>query len=127
MKSGRSEFKDDESRFPLAVITNLINHQKLSKLIPPQTIEQNPIYTEEELREYEQVIAKHQSNVSKKAEELQKQREELQRKEEELKAQKALLQQVHFNHCQSYPESEFPPSGVESHPHLHRVCNNPQY
>lgn len=113
--------------FLLLSLLNLINHQKLSKLIPPQTIDQNPIYTEEELRQYEQVLAKHQSNVNKKAADLQKQREELQRKEEELRAQKALLQQVHFNNCQSYPESEFPPSVVGSHPHLHHVCNNPQY
>ncbi|KAM9352475.1 nucleobindin-2-like [Symphorus nematophorus] len=59
-----------------------------------ETLEQNPIYTEEELREYEQQLVNEENDIKKKSAELQKQREELERKEEELKAQKLGLQQA---------------------------------
>lgn len=61
---------------------------------PPQTLDHNPLYTEEELREYEQQLANEENDINKKSAELQKQKEELERKEEELNAQKLGLQQV---------------------------------
>ncbi|KAF6721572.1 Nucleobindin-2 [Oryzias melastigma] len=59
-----------------------------------ETLDQNPMYTEEELREYEQHLANEESDISKKSVELQKQREELERQQEELNAQKLGLKQA---------------------------------
>ncbi|KAI3371078.1 hypothetical protein L3Q82_023714 [Scortum barcoo] len=59
-----------------------------------ETLDQNPLYTEEELREYEQQLANEENDINKKSAELQKQREELKRKEEELHAQRLGLQQA---------------------------------
>lgn len=59
-----------------------------------QTLEQNPVYTEEELRQFEQQLAAEHSDLNRKSEELHRQREELRRKEEELNAQRLQLQQV---------------------------------
>lgn len=62
--------------------------------LPPQTLDHNPLYTEEELREYEHQLANEANDINKKTDELQKQREELERQQEELNAQKMGLQQV---------------------------------
>ncbi|XP_004069444.1 nucleobindin-2 [Oryzias latipes] len=59
-----------------------------------ETLDQNPIYTEEELRDYEQHLANEESDISKKSVELQKQREELERQQEELNNQKLGLKQA---------------------------------
>ncbi|XP_043981223.1 nucleobindin-2-like [Gambusia affinis] len=58
------------------------------------TLDQNPAYTEEELREYERQIANEEDDINAKTAELQKQREELERKQEELNAQKSGLKQA---------------------------------
>lgn len=59
-----------------------------------ETLDQNPVYTEEELREYERQLTNEENNINVKAAELQKQREELDRKQEELNAQKSGLKQA---------------------------------
>uniref|UniRef100_A0A3Q2TLT7 Nucleobindin 2 n=1 Tax=Fundulus heteroclitus TaxID=8078 RepID=A0A3Q2TLT7_FUNHE len=59
-----------------------------------ETLDQNPVYTEEELREYERQLANEENDINTKAAELQKQREELERKQEELNTQKLGLKQV---------------------------------
>lgn len=53
------------------------------------------MYTEQELRAYEESLANEEKNINVKAVELQKQKEELDRKQEQLNAQKAELQKVH--------------------------------
>ncbi|XP_028287733.1 nucleobindin-2-like [Parambassis ranga] len=58
------------------------------------TLDQNPLYTEEELREYEQQLANEASDINKRSAELQQEREELERKQEELNAQKIGLTQA---------------------------------
>ncbi|XP_008409003.1 nucleobindin-2 [Poecilia reticulata] len=58
------------------------------------TLDQNPAYTEEELREYERQIANEEDDINAKTAELQKQREELERKQEELDTQKSGLKQA---------------------------------
>ncbi|MED6262722.1 hypothetical protein ATANTOWER_024723, partial [Ataeniobius toweri] len=58
------------------------------------TLDQNPIYTEEELREYERQLANEANDINVKAAELQKQKEELERKQEELNAQRLGLKQA---------------------------------
>uniref|UniRef100_A0A3B5B4X3 Nucleobindin 2 n=1 Tax=Stegastes partitus TaxID=144197 RepID=A0A3B5B4X3_9TELE len=59
-----------------------------------ETLDQNPLYTDEELREYEQQLVNEENDINKKSVELQKQREELEKKQEELNAQKLGLKQV---------------------------------
>lgn len=59
-----------------------------------QTLEQNPIYTEEEMLEFEAHLARQEEDLIQKTADLQKQREELQRQQEQLNAQKLELQQV---------------------------------
>ncbi|XP_034534331.1 nucleobindin-2-like [Notolabrus celidotus] len=59
-----------------------------------ETLDQNPMYTEEELREYEQHLANEENDINEKTVELQRQKEELERKQEELNAQRLGLQQA---------------------------------
>ncbi|MEQ2235447.1 hypothetical protein ILYODFUR_002433 [Ilyodon furcidens] len=59
-----------------------------------KTLDQNPIYTEEELREYERQLANEANDINVKAAELQKHKEELERKQEELNAQRLGLKQA---------------------------------
>lgn len=59
-----------------------------------ETLDQNPVYTDEELRVYEQQLVNEENDIKKKAVELQMQKEELERKQEELNAQKLGLQQA---------------------------------
>ncbi|XP_026221909.1 nucleobindin-2 [Anabas testudineus] len=59
-----------------------------------ETLDQNPLYTEEELREYEKQLANEENDINKKSVELQKQREELERQQEELNAQRFEIQQA---------------------------------
>ncbi|XP_054476234.1 nucleobindin-2b [Anoplopoma fimbria] len=59
-----------------------------------ETLDQKPLYTEEELREYESHLVNEGNDINKKSAELQRQREELERKQEELNAQKIGLQQA---------------------------------
>lgn len=68
----------------------------------PQTLDHNPLYTEEELREYEQHLANEENGINKKSAELQKQREELERQQEELNAQRFEIQQVNKNIIQLF-------------------------
>lgn len=78
-------------------VISVLNHQPHIKheFVPDaQTLEQNPVYTEEELRQFEQQLAAEHSDLNRKSEELHRQREELRRKEEELNAQRLQLQLV---------------------------------
>ncbi|XP_052387769.1 nucleobindin-2-like [Carassius gibelio] len=59
-----------------------------------ETLEQNPMYTEEELREFEQHLAREEQELNLRSSELLKQREELERQQEQLNAQKMELQQA---------------------------------
>lgn len=59
-----------------------------------ETLDKSPLYTEEELKEYEQHLVNEENDINQKSAELQKQREELERKQEELNAQKMELQQA---------------------------------
>lgn len=59
-----------------------------------KTLDKNPVYTEEELREYERQLANEENGINEKSSNLQKQREELEKQQEELNAQKLELQQA---------------------------------
>lgn len=87
---GGTTFQDDD-------VISVVNDQLQIKheFVPDaQTLEQNPGYTEEELRQFEQQLAAEHSNLNRKSEELHRQREELRRKEEELNTQRLQLQDV---------------------------------
>uniref|UniRef100_A0A3P9NCX2 Nucleobindin 2 n=1 Tax=Poecilia reticulata TaxID=8081 RepID=A0A3P9NCX2_POERE len=75
-----------------------------------ETLDQNPAYTEEELREYERQIANEEDDINAKTAELQKQREELERKQEELDTQKSGLKQVSYC-CESTKKRKKIPRG----------------
>uniref|UniRef100_A0A8C9Z774 Nucleobindin 2 n=1 Tax=Sander lucioperca TaxID=283035 RepID=A0A8C9Z774_SANLU len=75
-------------------VMNEVSHHNNTSGSPMSTLEQKPLYTEEELREYEQHLVNEELDINQKSVELQKQREELERKQEELNAQKFGLQQA---------------------------------
>ncbi|KAM9816770.1 nucleobindin-2a [Neosynchiropus ocellatus] len=59
-----------------------------------ETLEQNQLYTDEEMREFEEHLAQQEEDLNQKTVDLQKQREELERQQAELNAQKIELQQA---------------------------------
>ncbi|XP_074985468.1 nucleobindin-2 isoform X2 [Caretta caretta] len=59
-----------------------------------ETLDQQQVFTEEELKEFETHILQQEDELQKKAENLQRQKEELQRQHDQLQAQKQELQQV---------------------------------
>uniref|UniRef100_UPI003AAD0650 nucleobindin-2b isoform X1 n=2 Tax=Centroberyx gerrardi TaxID=166262 RepID=UPI003AAD0650 len=59
-----------------------------------ETLDQNPLYTEEELKQFEEHLTNEENNLKEKTSGLQKQREELERQQEQLDAQKMQLQQA---------------------------------
>ena len=59
-----------------------------------QTLEQNQAYTDQEMREFEEHLAREENDLNQKTVDLQKQRQELERQQETLNAQKVELQQV---------------------------------
>ncbi|XP_077419546.1 nucleobindin-2-like [Vanacampus margaritifer] len=59
-----------------------------------ETLEQNQAYTDEEMREFEEHLARQEQELHQKSADLQKQRDELERQQEQLNAQKVELQQA---------------------------------
>ncbi|XP_074853841.1 nucleobindin-2 isoform X3 [Carettochelys insculpta] len=59
-----------------------------------ETLDQQQLFTETELKEFESHILQQEDELKKKAEDLQKQKEELQRQHDQLQVQKQELQQV---------------------------------
>ncbi|XP_005990574.1 nucleobindin-2 isoform X2 [Latimeria chalumnae] len=76
-----------------------------------ETLDKQQLFTEEELKEFEQHISNQENELQKKAEDLNKQREELQRQQDELQAQKEELQQVVQQMEQKKIQQGLPPSG----------------
>ncbi|XP_042599852.1 nucleobindin-2-like, partial [Cyprinus carpio] len=74
-----------------------------------ETLEQNPIYTEEELREFEEHLAREEQDLNLKTNDLMKQREELERQQEQLNAQKMELQRAVEHMEQSKTQKTEPP------------------
>uniref|UniRef100_A0A2K5NYQ9 Nucleobindin 2 n=1 Tax=Cercocebus atys TaxID=9531 RepID=A0A2K5NYQ9_CERAT len=76
-----------------------------------ETLDQQQFFTEEELKEYENIIALQENELKKKADELQKQKEELQRQHDQLEAQKLEYHQVIQQMEQKKLQQGIPPSG----------------
>lgn len=72
-----------------------------------QTLDQQQLFTEDELKEFESHISQQEDELRKKAEELQKQKEELQRQHDQLQAQKQELQQVHLRQQDFFLSHQF--------------------
>uniref|UniRef100_A0A8D0WJM8 Nucleobindin 2 n=1 Tax=Sus scrofa TaxID=9823 RepID=A0A8D0WJM8_PIG len=71
-----------------------LDEQELEALFTKETLDQQQFFTEEELKEYENLISVQETELKKKADELQKQKEELQRQHDQLEAQKLEYHQV---------------------------------
>lgn len=76
-----------------------------------ETLDQQQIFTEEELKEFESHISQQEDELKKKVEELQKQKEELQRQQDHLEAQRQEYQQVVQQMEQKKLQQGHPPSG----------------
>ncbi|KAK1335912.1 hypothetical protein QTO34_003711 [Cnephaeus nilssonii] len=76
-----------------------------------ETLDQQQFFTEEELKEYENMISLQENELKKKADELQKQKEELQRQHDQLEAQKLEYHQVIQQMEQKKLQQEISPSG----------------
>uniref|UniRef100_A0A673HJ14 Nucleobindin-2-like n=1 Tax=Sinocyclocheilus rhinocerous TaxID=307959 RepID=A0A673HJ14_9TELE len=87
----------DTNRDRLVSLDEFIMATNRKEFLEPdgwETLEQNPIYTEEELREFEEHLAREEQDLNLRTNDLMKQREELERQQEQLNAQKMELQQV---------------------------------
>ncbi|XP_061236133.1 nucleobindin-2 isoform X2 [Neopsephotus bourkii] len=76
-----------------------------------ETLDQQQLFTEDELKEFESHISQQEDELRKKAEDLQKQKEELQRQHDQLQAQKQELQQVVKQMEQKKLQQGSPPAG----------------
>ncbi|KAL4622828.1 nucleobindin-2 [Arapaima gigas] len=83
-----------------------------------ETLEQNQAYTEEEMREFEEHLAREEQDLNQKTLDLQKQKEELERQQEQLNAQKLELQQA-VEHMERLKSQKVEP------PAEHNVGENP--
>ncbi|XP_066484845.1 nucleobindin-2 isoform X1 [Tiliqua scincoides] len=78
-----------------------------------ETLDQQQVFTEEELKEFESHISQQENVLKKKAEELQKQKEELQRQHDHIQAQRQELQQVVQQMEQKKLQQGLPTSGPD--------------
>uniref|UniRef100_A0A671QD70 Nucleobindin-2-like n=1 Tax=Sinocyclocheilus anshuiensis TaxID=1608454 RepID=A0A671QD70_9TELE len=88
----------DTNRDRLVSLDEFIMATNRKEFLEPdgwETLEQNPIYTEEELREFEEHLAREEQDLNLRTNDLMKQREELERQQEQLNAQKMELQRAH--------------------------------
>uniref|UniRef100_A0A4X2KF11 Nucleobindin 2 n=1 Tax=Vombatus ursinus TaxID=29139 RepID=A0A4X2KF11_VOMUR len=76
-----------------------------------ETLDQQQLFTEEELKEFENHIYEQEHKLRQKAEDLQKQKEELQRQHDQLQAQKHEYQQVVQQMEQKKLQQGVPPAG----------------
>ncbi|XP_058486307.1 nucleobindin-2a isoform X2 [Solea solea] len=90
-----------------------------------ETLEQNQMYTDEEMREFEEHLAQQEQDLQLKAVDLQKQREELEKQQEQLNSQKIELQQAveHMERLKSQKVEPPPEDHVEGNaiPEMHQV------
>ncbi|XP_016300282.1 nucleobindin-2-like [Sinocyclocheilus anshuiensis] len=87
----------DTNRDRLVSLDEFIMATNRKEFLEPdgwETLEQNPIYTEEELREFEEHLAREEQDLNLRTNDLMKQREELERQQEQLNAQKMELQRA---------------------------------
>lgn len=80
-----------------------------------ETLDQQQFFTEEELKEYENLISVQETELKKKADELRKQKEELQHQHDQLEAQ--VVQQMEQKKLQAISPSA-PGGESKTQPHI---------
>ncbi|TWW68000.1 nucleobindin-2a [Takifugu flavidus] len=94
-----------------------------------ETLEQNQVYTDEEMREFEEHLTQQEQDLNMRSADLQKQRDDLERQQAELNAQKVELQQAveHMERLKSQKLEPPPEVVVEGNalPEIHAVDNQP--
>lgn len=87
----------DSNKDRLVTLEEFLRATEKKEFLEPdswETLGQQQLFTEEELKEYENIIATQENELKKRADELQKQKEELQRQHDHLEAQKQEYQQA---------------------------------
>ncbi|XP_043827557.1 nucleobindin-2 [Dromiciops gliroides] len=87
----------DVNKDRLVTLEEFIKATEKKEFLEPdswETLDQQQLFTEEELKEFENHIYEQEHKLRQKAEDLQKQKEELQRQHDQLQAQKHEYQQV---------------------------------
>ncbi|XP_023660299.1 nucleobindin-2-like [Paramormyrops kingsleyae] len=87
----------DTNRDRLVSLQEFLVATKKREFLEPdswETLEQNQPYTEDEMREFEERLAREENDLNRKAAELQMQRNELERQQVQLNARKVELQQA---------------------------------
>ncbi|XP_023665647.1 nucleobindin-2b isoform X2 [Paramormyrops kingsleyae] len=87
----------DTNKDRLVSLDEFLVATKKKEFLEPEsweTLEQNQAYTDEEMREFEEHLAREEKDLNQKTIDLQKQKEELERQQEQLNAQKLELQQA---------------------------------
>ncbi|EHH23071.1 DNA-binding protein NEFA [Macaca mulatta] len=104
----------DTNKDRLVTLEEFLKATEKKEFLEPdswETLDQQQFFTEEELKEYENIIALQENELKKKADELQKQKEELQRQHDQLEAQKLEYHQVIQQMEQKKLQQGIPPSG----------------
>ncbi|XP_043938643.1 nucleobindin-2 isoform X2 [Protopterus annectens] len=84
-----------------------------------ETLDQQQLFTEEELKEYERHIAEQEAELKQRENDLHQQREELQKQQEELQAQKTELKQVVEQMEMKKTQQVLPPGGPNGELQFH--------
>lgn len=84
-----------------------------------ETLDQQQLFTEEELKEYERHIAEQEAELKQRESDLHQQREELQKQQEELQAQKTELKQVVEQMEMKKTQQVLPPGGPNGELQFH--------
>uniref|UniRef100_A0A2K6SVB4 Nucleobindin 2 n=1 Tax=Saimiri boliviensis boliviensis TaxID=39432 RepID=A0A2K6SVB4_SAIBB len=103
----------DTNKDRLVTLEEFLKATEKKEFLEPdswETLDQQQFFTEEELKEYENIIALQENELKKKADELQKQKEELQRQHDQLEAQKLEYHQV-VQQMEQKKLQGIPPSG----------------
>lgn len=104
----------DSNRDRLVTLEEFLRATEKKEFLEPdnwETLDKQQLFTEEELKEYESVIAMQENELKKRADELQKQKEELQQQHDHLEAQKQEYQQALQQLEQKKLQQGIPPSG----------------
>uniref|UniRef100_A0ACB8G343 Nucleobindin-2 n=1 Tax=Sphaerodactylus townsendi TaxID=933632 RepID=A0ACB8G343_9SAUR len=87
----------DINRDRLVTLDEFMRATEKKEFLEPEsweTLDQQQLFTEEELKEFESHIFQQEDELQKKAKELQRQKEELERQQDQLQAQRQELQQA---------------------------------
>ncbi|EDL17112.1 nucleobindin-2 isoform X1 [Mus musculus] len=104
----------DNNKDRLVTLEEFLRATEKKEFLEPdswETLDQQQLFTEDELKEYESIIAIQENELKKRAEELQKQKEDLQRQHDHLEAQKQEYHQAVQHLEQKKLQQGIAPSG----------------